>query len=552
MRIAIAQLNPTIGDLTANVDRLAAAVDDAGAQGAELVIAPELALTGYPPKDLLDNPAFVRDALSALRRLVEQVQGPALLTGSIASAEGEALAVDSRLANAALLIRDGQIVACHRKLLLPTYDVFDESRYFVPGTKPTVAQVGDTLVGLTVCEDIWNDKAYRRDPRYDRDPVTETAALNADLIINISASPFERDKPALRLQMLTALARTHALPVLYVNQVGGNDSLIFDGRSLAVDRDGALTFRAPAYEECVEVGSFADERFTGRVAPEYDEWEADVADALTLGVADYASKCGFKKVVVGLSGGIDSALTAALAVRALGPDAVIGVGMPSPFSSQGSIDDARDLAQRLGVRFDLLPIQPILQQYTDTLRSTFAGMPADVTEENLQARIRGTLLMAYSNKLGALLLTTGNKSEVAVGYATLYGDMCGGLAVIADLYKMQVYAVARFLNRTITPSPIPESSLTKAPSAELKPNQTDQDSLPPYADLDAVLEAYIDRQADPAQLAGGGFDPALVQRVIGMVNRAEFKRRQAAPGLKVSRKAFGEGRRLPIAQKYRP
>ena len=552
MRIAIAQLNPTIGDLTANADRIAAAVDDAGAQGADLVVTPELALTGYPPRDLLDSPAFVRDSLAATGRLVEQVQGPALVLGSIASPEGDPLAVKDRLSNAALLIKDGKIVACHRKILLPTYDVFDESRYFVPGTKPTAAQVGDVLLGLTVCEDAWNDKAYWHDPKYDRDPVAETAALGPDLILNISASPFERDKPDLRLKMLQALAKHHGLPVLYVNQVGGNDSLIFDGRSMAMDGKGALTCRAPAYEESVSVASFADARLVGEVSREYDSWEADVTDALCLGLCDYAKKCGFKKVVIGLSGGIDSALTAALAVRALGADAVIGVAMPSRYSSQGSIADARELARGLGVRLDVVPIEPIFQSFLDTLSPAFRGLAPDVTEENLQARIRGTLLMAYSNKLGALLLTTGNKSEVAVGYATLYGDMCGGLAVISDLYKMQVYAVSRFLNRSSTPPPIPEASLEKAPSAELKPNQMDQDSLPPYADLDRVLEALIDRQRDPAEIVASGFDSSLVQRVLNMVNRAEYKRRQAAPGLKVSRKAFGEGRRVPIAQSYRP
>ncbi|MBI5509103.1 MAG: NAD+ synthase [Deltaproteobacteria bacterium] len=551
MRIAIAQLNPTVGDLTANVDRLAAAVDDAGAQGAELVVAPELAVTGYPPKDLLENPAFVRDAVAAARRLVDQVRGPALLVGAVISPADDPLAVESRLANGALLIKDGAIRAAHRKLLLPTYDVFDESRYFVPGSTPSTAVLGDLKLGITVCEDIWNDKAYWQAPRYDRDPAAETAALGPDLIVNLSASPFERGKPEERAKMLQALARHHRRPVLYVNQIGGNDSLIFDGRSTAVDATGAITWRAPAYEETVAVATFAGGRLEGQVSPEYDSLEADVIDALCLGLSDYARKCGFTKVVLGLSGGIDSAITASLAARALGPAAVLGVAMPSRYSSPGSLADAEELARRLGIRLDVVPIEPLFAPFLTALAPAFQGLAADVTEENLQARIRGTLLMAYANKLGALLLTTGNKSEVAVGYATLYGDMCGGLAPLADLYKTQVYALARHLNDRAG-APIPEASITKPPSAELRPGQTDQDSLPPYAALDLILEAYIEGRADPAEMVRNGFDARLVARVVAMLHRAEYKRRQAAPGLRVSRKAFGEGRRLPIAQTYVP
>ncbi len=549
MLIAAAQLNPTIGDLGANVDRLLAAHAEARARGAACVVAPELAVTGYPPRDLLDSPEFVRDAVAALARLAREVHGPPLICGAVVASRGEPLHPDGRIANGALLLRDGRVEACYRKALLPTYDVFDETRYFAAGDEPVVVEVGGSRIGLTLCEDIWNDKDYWRVPRYTYDPVSAAVQAGAELVLNLSASPYDRDKFSERLRIITALARRHGRPVLYVNQVGGNDSLIFDGRSLATDARGRVTWQLPAFRELVAYAELTGGRIEGDEASLPATWEMDVIEALTLGLKDYVRKCGFSRVVLGLSGGVDSALTAVLAARALGPEQVIGLAMPSRYSSKGSQDDAQDLARRLGIRLDTIAIEPVFKAYLDQLAPAFAGRRVDVTEENLQARIRGALLMAYSNKLGALLLTTGNKSELAVGYATLYGDMCGGLAVISDVYKTDVYALARHLNAS-DPAPIPEASLTKPPSAELRPQQTDQDSLPPYADLDAVLAGHIDRSLGVQDLIAAGHAPELVRRVVGMVERAEYKRRQMPPGLKVSRKAFGEGRRLPIAQGY--
>ncbi len=548
MQLAIAQLNPTIGDLTANVDHLLAAFDAAKAAGAELVVAPELAISGYPPRDLLDRPAFVRDNVAALARLAGQIAGPPFIVGAVVSHAGPPLAVDQRISNGAVVIQDGRIVACHRKMLLPTYDVFDEARYFTPGDMASVVEVCGVPVGLSVCEDVWNDKAYWETPRYKRDPLAEQAEAGAKLLINVSASPYDRGKPQERNAMLRAAARGHNLPLIYVNQVGGNDSIVFDGRSQVFDAQGELVALAPAFASTVQSVSLPGPK-QGAGIP-HEPWEKDVLAALCLGLADYVEKCGFSTVVVGLSGGIDSALTAAIAARALGPDRVIGVGMPSRYSSQGSLDDARELAARLGIRFDVVSIEPMFQAFLHALEQPFAGRAADVTEENLQARVRGTLLMAYSNKLGSLLLTTGNKSELAVGYSTLYGDMCGGLAVISDVYKTDVYGLANYLNATSTSPPIPTSSIEKAPSAELRPGQADTDSLPPYAELDAVLSGYIEEQLGVDALVARGIPAPLVRRVVRMVDRAEYKRRQMPPGIRVSRKAFGEGRRLPIAQRY--
>ncbi len=547
MKITVAQLNPTIGDLGSNVDRLAQVVSEA--DGSDLVVAPELAVSGYPPRDLLNSTEFRRDTVDALRSLVARVRGPALLCGSIVSAGDDPLTLEDRVANGAVFIRDGVIEACHRKVLLPTYDVFDEARYFEAGDDLTVATVAGVPIGLTVCEDIWNDEAYWGDRRYDRDPAAEAVEAGAKLIVNVSASPYARCKSALRHDMLTALGRHLKTPVLYVNQIGGNDSLIFDGRSLAVDAEGAVTLRLPVFEESVVTATFDGRRVAGPITDEPASWEADVTGALTLGIADYMRKCGFSTAVIGLSGGIDSALTCTLAVRALGKENVIGLSMPSRYSSQGSRDDAAELARRLGIRMDTVPIKPMFDAFLKSLEEPFAGMPADVTEQNLQARIRGALLMAYSNKLGALLLTTGNKSELAVGYATLYGDMCGGLAVISDLYKTQVFDLSRYINAEHN-APIPENSITKPPSAELAPDQRDEDELPPYEKLDSVLQDYVDELKGLDELLTLGHDPALVRRVIKMVDRTEYKRRQMPPGLRVSCKAFGEGRRLPIAQRY--
>jgi NAD+ synthetase len=550
MRVAIAQLDAVVGDLAGNVDRILTAHDRARAGGADLVVAPELAVTGYPPKDLLDRPAFVADALAALARLVARVDGPALVVGAVVAHEGDPLVASGRIANGAVVIERGRVVGCHRKVLLPTYDVFDEVRYFVPGPRPTVVSLAGRRVGISVCEDAWNDKEYWQTPRYERDPLAEEVAAGADLLVNISASPYDREKPSERLSMLRVTARRHRVPLVYANQVGGNDSLLFDGRSLVIDAAGEIGLLGQPFAEGIFTAEIDGGQVRGDVVPQPQTWEADVTAALEMGLADYVRKCRFKDVVLGLSGGIDSALTAALAARALGPEHVIGVAMPSRYSSEGALTDARDLARRLGIHFDVVGIEPMFQAYLGALEKPFAGRAPDVTEENLQARIRGGLVMAFSNKLGALLLTTGNKSELATGYCTLYGDMCGGLAAISDLYKTQVYAVSRWVNESSPAPVIPESSLTKPPSAELRHDQTDQDTLPPYPVLDAILEGYIEGHVAPEALVARGFDPALVRRVVRMVDTSEYKRRQMPPGLRVSRKAFGEGRRIPIAQAY--
>ncbi|MBN1962258.1 MAG: NAD+ synthase [Deltaproteobacteria bacterium] len=550
MRLVIAQINPTIGDLDGNVAQILDAYKKAQINKADLVVTSELAITGYPPRDLLDRPRFLRDAIAALSFVVNNVKDIPLIIGAIVSNTNDPLVLNDRIANGAVVIANGKIIACHRKMLLPSYDVFDETRYFVAGEISTIVEIGGKKIGLSVCEDAWNDKEYWQKPRYARDPLTEQIAAGANLLINISASPYDRQKPAKRLTMLQSIARRHKVPFVYVNQVGGNDSLIFDGRSFAIDAFGEVALMAPAFRSALVTAEIQNDKMIGDISPAPSCWEADVCAALELGVKDYTQKCGFNSAVLGLSGGIDSALTAAIATKALGPDRVIGISMPSRYSSQGSIADARDLAQRLGIRFDVVSIESIFKSYLEALAEPFKGYAADVTEENLQARIRGAILMAYSNKLGALLLTTGNKSELAVGYCTLYGDMCGGLALISDLYKTQVYAVAKYINTSATPALIPENSIIKPPSAELRPDQTDQDSLPPYEQLDEILAGYIEGALCRTALISRGLDSDLVHRVTRLVDTSEYKRRQMPPGLRISRKAFGEGRRIPIAQKY--
>lgn len=549
MRIQLAQLNPTIGDLEKNVEHLLKVVKNAEAQNTDLVVTPELYLTGYPPRDLLDRPDFVQNARQALLKLSKKIGDTAILVGAITSPSGDPLAIESRISNSAVLIARGQILACHRKLLLPTYDVFDESRYFTPGTTPTCVGYAGTRFGLTVCEDIWNDKNYWQQPRYTRDPIAETVALGAEMLLNISASPYDDAKPAERLTMLTSLCQHHRVPLLYVNQVGGNDSLIFDGRSLAFDATGTLKHQSAAFRVSSEYIEYTNFALGGRSPNATISREKDILEALTLGLRDYVQKCGFRDVVLGLSGGIDSAVTAALAVRALGKEHVWGLALPSRFSSEGSVIDARQLAQNLGIRLDNINIEPIFSAYLSQLETPFTNLQPDLTEENLQARIRGTLLMAYSNKFGSLLLTTGNKSEIAVGYCTLYGDMCGGLGVLGDVYKTDVYKLAEAINAEMH-DVIPRSSIEKAPSAELRANQTDQQSLPPYDVLDAVLRMYIDGQNSMEQIISAGHSKDIVRRILTLVDRAEYKRHQMATSLRISRKAFGEGRRIPIAQKY--
>ena len=543
MKIALLQINPTVGDLTGNARLIAAAARAAADRGADLAVTPELALAGYLPRDLLLSVDFVRRSWEELEALARTLaSGPPTLVGLPElnpSVEGRPLF------NTAALVRGGRVDRRFRKSLLPTYDVFDEDRYFEPGRSVGAVSIGDCRAAVSICEDVWNDRDFWRRRRYHHDPIEELAAAGAKAIVNLSASPFTAGKHRLREQMLGSLARRHRVPVVYVNQFGGNDDLVFDGRSRAFDAEGAVIARGLPFAADVVVCDL--DRSVPATAEPDTPIESEIWHALVLGTRDYARKCGFTRAVLGLSGGVDSALTAAIAVDALGANQVLGVLMPSPFSSRGSIDDSTDLAQRLGIQTLTLPIEPAMRAFDETLRDAFAGAPRDVTEENIQARIRGNLLMALSNKRSALLLTTGNKSELAVGYCTLYGDMSGGLAVIADVPKTMVYRVARWLNQSRTSPAIPEAILTKAPSAELKPNQTDQDSLPPYEVLDEILQRHIERHEPVTEIVAAGFDVATVQRVLRLVRAAEFKRKQAAPGLKVTDRAFGTGWRMPIA-----
>ena len=555
MRLALGQLNATIGDFDGNAAKIEALWKEAEAARADLLLVPEMALCGYPPRDLLDRPSFLAESSRHLAALTRRAGRTALLAGTILPNPSK---TGKPFFNAAVLLRNGRVAAVARKCLLPAYDVFDEVRHFEPAAAPSLARLGGRKVGLTICEDLWNDKDFWRVRRlYRDDPGEALLARGADLVVNVSASPFSEGKPRLRRRMLARLARDGGVPVAYLNLVGGNDELVFDGGSMVLDGTGRVRARAALFEEDFVVVDLDGASAT----PVSGAERADLADdadgepleslrrALVLGIRDYARKCGFRTAVVGLSGGVDSALVGALAADALGPENVTGLALPSRYSSEGSVADARALADALGVRLEVVPIEPVFAAARATLAPLFAGRAEDVTEENLQARIRGMLLMAFSNKLGPLLLTTGNKSELAVGYCTLYGDMCGGLAPISDLPKMRVYALARHLNRRAGRSLIPESTLEKPPSAELRPGQTDQDSLPPYELLDRVLEGLVERSRPPAVVARETGAPLeLVAGIARQVDRAEYKRQQAAPGLKVSTKAFGSGRRIPIAQ----
>jgi NAD+ synthase/NAD+ synthase (glutamine-hydrolysing) len=543
MNIALLQLNPLVGDLEGNRTLIAEGIRAAAAAGADLAVTSELALTGYLPRDLLLQSGFVTRAWETLNVLATDLaSGPPALVGLPEPNDAD----EGRpLFNSAALIRGGTVAGRFRKSLLPTYDVFDEDRYFEPFRGPQILHLNGRRIGITICEDVWNDRDFWKRRRYHHDPVEELATAGADAIVNLSASPFVAGKHARREQMLGAMARRHGLPLLYVNQFGGNDDLIFDGRSCAFAASGAPTARGRSFDADIVI---CDLDNTTPIPPPDDlEIESEIWRALVLGTRDYTRKNGFSRAIIGLSGGIDSALTAAIAVEALGASHVLGVLMPSPYSSPGSIADASELAGNLGIATLTLPIEEAMNAMNATLADAFAGLPPDVTEENIQARIRGNLLMALSNKRGALLLTTGNKSELAVGYCTLYGDMSGGLAVIADVPKTMVYRVARWLNASRGKSVVPEASLTKAPSAELKPNQTDQDTLPPYDVLDEILLRHIERQETASAIVAAGFDRATVERVLRMVRAAEFKRKQAAPGLKVTDRAFGTGWRMPIA-----
>jgi NAD+ synthetase len=545
MKIALAQFNPTVGDFSGNSARILEMARQAKERGADLAVFSELCVCGYLPLDLLERPGFLQRNREEVDCLAAKTPLP-ILVGYARSTDGP---TGKRVKNAAALLADGQILFEQYKMLLPTYDVFDESRYFQPAGEQQIFSFHAEQLGITVCEDVWNDKNFWAKPLYERDPVTELVGQGAGLILNISASPYTIHKRALRLDMLSALAKRHRRPLIYVNQVGGNDTLVFDGGSLALTADGQLAAQARSFEE--DLVMFDTATGKGEIRPQPADEISAVLEALICGTRDYVRKCGFRQVLVGLSGGIDSAVVAVIAVAAVGKENVTGVGMPSPYSSEGSVNDARQLAKNLGINFHVLPISQIFDAYRGTLREVFAGRPEGVAEENIQARVRGNLLMAMSNKFGSLLLSTGNKSELAVGYCTLYGDMAGGLAIISDVPKTMVYELAQLINRER--ELIPHETIEKPPSAELRPNQKDTDSLPPYDVLDRILKAYVEDVKTPEQIAAdNGFPIDLVRSIALMVDRNEYKRKQAAPGLKITSRAFGFGRPFPLAQKFLP
>ena len=550
MKIALAQLNPTVGDIEGNRRRILDAYSKAAAMGADLVVTPELSLVGYPPRDLLLKPRFVADNLAAFERLVGEVGRAGLLVGFVDRSVGTH---GLPLHNAAALVAEGHVLAKKHKALLPMYDVFDELRYFEPGRGAHVVEFAGMKLGLSICEDIWTQEttAGPASRSYHGNPIAELVQAGADLLVNMSASPFEIRKFAQRGDLVRTQARKYRRPVVCVNQVGGNDELVFDGASFAMDASGALVAQLAAFEEGLALVEIPGaKRLSPEPAPMPDV--VAVRQALVLGLGDYVRKCGFRDVVLGLSGGVDSSVVACLAAEALGADHVVGVAMPSRYSSPPSLEDAEALARNLGVRFLVIPIEQPHRAMETALAEAFKNAKPDVTEENVQARIRGNILMALSNKFGWLVLSTGNKSELACGYCTLYGDMAGGLAVISDVPKTLIYELARQINTDADRSPIPDRVLEKPPSAELRPNQTDQDSLPPYDVLDAILDLYVRQERSRDEIVEAGFNPEIVQKVIRLVDRNEYKRRQAAPGLKVTSRAFGVGRRMPIAQRYDP
>jgi NAD+ synthase (glutamine-hydrolysing) len=545
MRIILLQLNQTVGDLEGNADRIEKNVKSAPADEADLFVTPELSLLGYLPKDLLLSEGFINRSLEILEKLALRLDKfPPVLIGT---AEPNRSDTGRPLFNSAALLEKGRIRCFFHKTLLPTYDVFDEDRYFEAASEPQLANISGTICGISICEDIWNDRDFWNRRRYHLDPVSELVKGGAKCIINISASPFTAGKQKTRESMLSALSAKHRTPILYVNQVGGNDDLVFDGRSCAFDDSGKLIARGEAFKEDMIIVDISGKG--GIIRTDDFSEEAEIWNALVLGTRDYARKCGFSSALLGLSGGIDSAVTAAVAVDALGTQNVLGILMPSPYSSQGSIKDSELLAGNLGIRTSTLPIREIMKAYELALENEFKGYEPDVTEENIQARIRGNLLMALSNKTNTLLLTTGNKSEVSVGYCTLYGDMSGGLAVISDVPKTMIYRLAKWYNGERKKAVIPESILTKPPSAELRPDQKDQDSLPDYDTLDRILEMYIEKHRSMDQIISAGFSPEVVKKVLTLIKSAEFKRKQAAPGIKVTDRAFGTGWRMPIASK---
>lgn len=544
MKIALAQVNQTVGDFQKNTENICSFLDRAKSRGAHLVVFPELAVTGYPPKDFLDIPAFIDENLKALHNIAHHVTDISAIVGF---ADKNKLPYGKLVYNAAAFIHNQKIVSVHHKSLLPTYDVFDEHRYFEPAHTISPVRFMNYILGISICEDIWNDEEFWTRPLYERDPIENLISQRSNIVINISSSPFTVDKhEKIRSRMLMHDAVKYKVPFVYVNQVGGNDDLVFDGNSTVINAEGKLIAQAAMFKEDLIVVDTENPEV--QVRPKIYTPIETVRKALIVGLQDYMTKCGFKKVVIGLSGGIDSAVTAALAVEALGNDNVIGVLMPSPFTSQESACDAVKLSVNLGISYKIIPIKDTFESYLNTLKSEFQGMPFDITEENLQARIRGNILMALSNKNGYLVLSTGNKSELAVGYCTLYGDMSGGLALISDVPKTMVYELARWINheREI----IPQNSIKRLPSAELRPNQLDMDTLPPYEILDGILKAYVEDAKSPSEIIQMGFEKKIVLEIIRKVKRNEYKRRQAPPGIKVTSKAFGSGRRMPIAHKF--
>jgi NAD+ synthase/NAD+ synthase (glutamine-hydrolysing) len=554
MKIAIAQINPLIGDLSGNAQKILEMCQQASLNGVRLLLTPELSICGYPPRDLLLNPSFVVAMDQTLQKLAEDLPANlAVLVGTVVKNSQGRITGGKNLFNSMALLENGNIQQFFHKRLLPTYDVFDEHRYFEHGLEANHFQLDNLHIGVTICEDLWNNEEFWGKRSYPINPIHDLADLGVDLIVNLSASPYTVGKQNLREAMLKHSAINFQKPIIYTNQVGGNDDLIFDGRSFAVNKQGEIIARGQGFVSdfiTVEFDANQQDLVLGNISPVYESEEAEIWKALVLGVKDYVHKCRFSKVLLGLSGGVDSALVAAIATAALGKENVIGILMPSPYSSEHSLSDALALAENLDIQTEILPIGELMQAFDQSLNDLFAGTEFGIAEENLQSRIRGNLLMAISNKFGYLLLSTGNKSEMAVGYCTLYGDMNGGLSVIADVPKTRVYSLCQWLNSHHQKEVIPVNILTKAPSAELKPGQVDQDSLPAYDILDDILDRLLHQHQSAAEIVTAGHDPVVVDKVLQLLSRAEFKRRQAAPGLKITDRAFGTGWRMPIASSW--
>lgn len=542
MKLALAQLNFTVGNFIINKEKILNAYERAAREKSDLVIFPELSITGYPPKDLLLKKSFLKQTQDALEEVMSNISSTAAVIGYVEENPSQG----KPFYNSIAFIRNGKILKKIRKILIPSYDVFDEDRYFEPGTEAVVIDYGDKKLGISICEDIWNDKDYWKARRYSRDPIEEQIMKGAKVIINCSASPYVLGKQKLRYDMLSSIAKKYKVPAVFCNLVGATDELIFDGCSQVISEKGEIIARGKSFEEDIIYVDLDEKK--GTVADEIQDEAESIYKALVLGTRDYITKCGFKKVVIGLSGGIDSSVVACIAVEAISADNVLGISMPSRFSSQASIKDAMELAKNLSIPFIIIDIEKIYESYLSTLKESFAGLPEDVAEQNIQARIRGNILMAFSNKFNRLVLSTGNKSELAVGYCTLYGDMTGGLAVLADVPKTYVYKLAHYINRER--EIIPVNIIRRAPSAELKANQKDQDDLPPYEILDQVLKLYIEEEKSFEEILDLGFEEELVRSIINKVEKNEFKRRQAPPGLKVTSRSFGIGRRIPIAHSW--